>query len=103
MSNEDKLFELMTKMYEEMQKEFKKISEDLEDTKKELQSFREETNTRFDKLENKLDDIEANNANRHLIINQKIKNIKSTLSKIEIVTADNWSDIARLKKIVKHK
>lgn len=27
-------------------------------------------------------------------------NIKSTISRIEIATADNWSDIARLKSIV---
>ena len=70
---------------------------------KELNEFREETNTRFDALENKLDDIEVKNAERHISINGDLRKIKSGLSKIEIVTADNWGDIARLKATKRHK
>jgi len=93
MNNENKLYELVEKIYIEMQ-----------DMKKEITDFREETNNRFGKLEskvddiaNKIDDLEVNNANRHLYINGELKRIKAGLSKVEIVTADNWSDIAKLK------
>jgi len=55
------------------------------------------------RIENKLDDIEVHNANRHIIISADIKDLKSTQSKMEIVTADNWSDIAKLKAARKHR
>lgn len=41
------------------------------------------------RIENKLDDIEVHNANRHITIAADIKDLKSTQSKMEIVTADN--------------
>lgn len=58
---------------------------------------------KIDNLDNKLDDSEANNAERHLSLNGDIGRIKSGLSKIEIITADNWGDIARLKARKNHK
>jgi RecJ-like exonuclease len=79
------------------------ITTDIEVIKKELNDFREESNDRFDSIEDKLDDMEANNADRHVTIKGEIKNIKATLSKVEIITADNWSDIARMKSHIKNK
>ena len=113
----DKLFELMTKMYGEMQEGFKDVRSEISDVKVdlkdvrseisdlkgELKNFREEANKRFDKLENQLDDMEADNANRHISMGGDIKRIKAGLSKIEIITADNWGDIARLKSTRKYK
>ena len=62
-----------------------------------MKDFRKETNERFDRLENKMDDIEAKNADRHVEITGQIEDMKSDLSRIEINTADNWRDIARIK------
>lgn len=97
MNDNEKLFELMTKMYSDMQEGFSKVNSRIDNLENEVKDFREETNTRFDNLDDKLDDIESNNADRHITINGEIKRIKAGLSKIEIVTADNWGDIARLK------
>lgn len=99
MDNNEKMFELMTKMYSEMQKGFKNVNEKINGVENELKDFRKETNDRFDKLENKLDDVEANNGDRHIEINGKVENMKSDISRIEMNTADNWKDIARLKSI----
>mgnify|MGYP001370474558 FL=1 len=132
MNNEEKFYDLLEKIYFELQDtkkdigsvrtelkedigsvktELKKdigsvrteLKEDIGSVRTDLNDFREETNTRFDKLEEKLDLIESNNADRHLTINGDLKKVKTDLSKIEIVTADNWGDIARLKAIRRKK
>ena len=76
---------ILTKDVSEMKEEFKGVNE------------------RLDRIENKLDDIEANNADRHVYINGELRNIKAGLNKVEIITADNWGEIARLKAMRKHK
>lgn len=70
-----------------------------EESKSDLESFRQETNKRFDTLENKLDDLEANNTNRHVVMNSNIEKIKKNMSTVEEVTAKNWTEIIELKKI----
>ncbi len=74
---------------------------DISGLRGELQEFRQETNDRFDRLENKIDDVEANNADRHIAIYGKFNDVNDTLNKIEIVTSDNWGDIAMLKRNAK--
>lgn len=91
----DKLFKLMTKMYSEMQEGFKETNSKIDNITKDIAELKDGQ----DRIENKLDDLEASNAHRHITINRDVKQIKSTLSKVEIVTADNWSDIAKLKAI----
>ena len=85
----------------DLQAEIGSVKSDLQaeigSIKSDLTEFRAETNRRFDGLEDKIDDIEANNASRYVSINGDLKRIKAGLSKVEIVTADNWGDIARLK------
>lgn len=118
MNNNEQLFELMTKMYVEMQNEFKSVNEKLDvlDTRvtfieknhgdkltsldEKLDNLVNKTTSlevQLDNLDNKLDDIEASNASRHVLMVGDINEIKDSLSKVEIVTADNWGDIARLK------
>ena len=75
----------LTKDVSEMKEEFKGVNE------------------RLDRIENKLDDIEANNADRHVYINRELKNIKAGLNKVEIITADNWGEIAKIKSARIHK
>ncbi len=52
---------------------------------------------RFDTLENKLDEIEAKNATKHIELKNNILSIRNDLSRVEINTAENWKDIARIK------
>ena len=62
-----------------------------------LIEFREETKNHFYALEQKLDEIEAKNAERHVLINSNVISIKQDLSRVEVNTAENWVDIARIK------
>jgi len=84
---------------EETNDRFNNVENEVRNVKNDLNGFRQETNDRFDKLEEKLDLMEANNADRHIAIDSDLKKVKADLSRIEIATADNWSDIARLKAV----
>ncbi|MBU5311865.1 hypothetical protein KQI38_07470 [Tissierella carlieri] len=68
MNNEDKLFNLLEKIYIELQ-----------DTKTELKEFRVETNTRFDSLDDKLNDLEGTNAANHVAIGNKLNKVSRDL------------------------
>ena len=84
----------------EMQKGFKKVNFDIQELKEGFKKVNfdiQELKEGQERIENKLDDLEAQNAERHVIINGEVRRIKSTLNKVELVTADNWSDIARIK------
>lgn len=95
MNNEDKLFKLMTEMYNEMQD----IKADVNTIKLDISDLKEGQTS----IKGKLDDIEINNANRHIDFTGDLRNIKNKLTKLEIVTADNWGDIARIKAVGRHK
>lgn len=75
----DKLFELMTKMYGEMQEGFKEMKDEVKDVKKQLNEFREETNTRFDGLEDKINNLEGVNASNHVTIKTKLEKVSDDL------------------------
>lgn len=84
----------------------KETREFLENMQKEMQDFRKESNNRFDGLETGQEEIksligelEPRNANRHLELKSSIDQLRKDLSTVEIVTASNYSDIARLKNI----
>lgn len=49
------------------------------------------------KIENKLDNIEALNANRHIEINGKLDELTTGLTVVEAVTGKNMADIANIK------
>lgn len=68
MNNEDKLFDLLEKIYIELQ-----------DTKTELKEFRAESNTRFDSLDDKLNDLEGTNAANHVAIGNKLNKVSRDL------------------------
>lgn len=101
------ILELLVSKFESMETKIVSIEKDLSGIKKDLTGvkeqtailteFRDETNERFDRLENKLDEIEAKNAERHVAINLNVISIKRDLSRIEVNTAENWRDIARIK------
>lgn len=93
----------LTNNMDNLTKDVSNLKEGQNKIENEIGKFRQETIDRFDRIENKLDDMEVNNADRHILIGSDIKKIKAGLSKIEIITADNWGDIARLKAMRKHK
>lgn len=76
----------------------------LENMQEGINDFRKETIGRFDSLEEQVKEIKTmvgeldpQNANRHLEIKDSIDQLRKDLSTVEIVTASNYSDIARLK------
>lgn len=97
------LLELIAAQVGALTKDVSELKEGQDNIKYELKEFRAETNTRFDSLDDKLSNLEGTNAANHISINGELKRIKSSLSKVEIITADNWEDIARLKAKTKHK
>lgn len=124
MNNEDKIFDLLEKIYIELQDVKKELKSEIKanrdsigsletqtrantdsigDLKSEIKDFREESNLKFDSLENKLDDLESKNADRHISMNKDIQEMKSDISRIELNTADNWKDIVRLKSVEQRK
>lgn len=64
MGNEDKIYDLLEKIYIELQ-----------DAKKEIKDFRGEAYKRFDNLEDKLNDLEAINADNHITIKSRLDKI----------------------------
>lgn len=82
------------------------MQEGMNDFRFEMQEFRKETNKRFDGLEEEVKEIKTivgeldpKNANRHLELKESIDQLRKDLSTVEIVTASNYSDIAKLKSV----
>lgn len=73
---------------EELKEELEPIKSDIKD----LKEGQEEIKTMIGELDPK-------NANRHLELKDSIEQLRKDLSTVEIVTASNYSDIARLKNI----
>jgi len=62
-----------------------------------LKSDMKELKVEVNKISNKFDDAEAQNANRHLEITTKIDSLTKDLAVLEIVTGMNMMDIGNLK------
>lgn len=84
----------------------KETREFLENMQEVINDFRKETSIRFDSLEGDIKEIktmvgelDSKNANRHLELKESIDQLRKDLSTVEIVTASNYSDIARLKSV----
>ena len=84
----------------------KETREFLENMQEVINDFRKETSIRFDSLEGDIKEIKTmvgeldpKNANRHLELKESIDQLRKDLSTVEIVTASNYSDIARLKSV----
>ena len=85
----------------------------LENMQEGINEFRKETNNRFDSLEVQVKELKTGqeeikalvgeldpkNANRHIELKDSIDQLRKDLSTVEIVTASNYSDIARLKSV----
>lgn len=100
------LLELLLSKFESMETDIKDIKVELNLVSEQtaiLTEFKEETVTKLDKIENKLDDIDVKNANRHLDFIRELRDMKHSISRVEINTAENWRDIAKIKAARKYK
>ncbi len=75
----------------------------IEDISNELKEFREETSNNFTKLNHYTHDVDTKNADRHFDFVGELRDLKHSVNRIEINTAENWRDIARLKTMRKYK
>ena len=87
--------ELMESIREILREELEPIKSDIKELKEgqiKLQNGQKE-------IKEMLGELDPKNATRHLEIKDSIDQLRKDLSTVEIVTASNYSDIARLKSV----
>ncbi len=85
--------ELMESIREILKEELEPITSDIKELKEgqiKLQNGQKE-------IKKLVGELDPKNANRHLELKESIDQLRKDLSTVEIVTASNYSDIARLK------
>ena len=85
--------ELMESIREILREELEPIKSDIKELKEgqiKLQNGQKE-------IKEMVGELDPKNANRHLELKESIDQLRKDLSTVEIVTASNYSDIARLK------
>ena len=76
------------------------LKEELEPIKLEIKGLKEgqiKLQNGQEEIKTMLGELDPKNANRHLELKDSIDQLRKDLSTVEIVTASNYSDIARLK------
>ena len=76
------------------------IKEEIEPIKNDIKELKEGQNRLEDgqeEIKTMLGELDPKNANRHLELKDSIEQLRKDLSTVEIVTASNYSDLARLK------
>ncbi len=80
----------------------KLLKEELEPIKSEIKELKEgqiKLQNGQKEIKEMLGELDPKNATRHLEIKDSIDQLRKDLSTVEIVTASNYSDIARLKSV----
>lgn len=80
----------------------KEIVQLLYNMEKDNKEFRNEVNSKLDNITNKLQavcDQTANLSEFRTEVTGKLDNINNDLNTIEVITAKNWNDIAKLKAV----
>lgn len=78
------------------------LKEELEPIKNDIKELKEGQSRLEDGQEEikiMLGELDPKNANRHLELKDSIDQLRKDLSTVEIVTASNYSDLARLKSV----
>ncbi|BDR74644.1 hypothetical protein [Clostridium tetani] len=80
----------------------KEILELLKQIQEDNKEFRSEVNNKLDNITNKLEAVYEQTADLTEFkteVNEKLDTIKDDLNNVEVITASNWKDIAKLKAI----
>ena len=116
MNNEEKILNMIEKMNDNFNERFENIENGLKENKEAIYNINDKVDNldkrfvtldgkvgslgnKVDNIGDKLDSLEVKNAERHMKIIKKMNEMESTISRIEINTAENWRDIAILKSI----
>lgn len=78
------------------------LKEELEPIKNDIKELKESQNRLEDgqeEIKTMLGELDPKNANRHIELKDSIDQLRKDLSTVEIVTASNYSDLARLKSV----
>ena len=92
--------ELMESIRGIFKEELEPIKSDIKGLQKGQDSLKEQVEdlkTGQEEIKEILGELDPKNANRHLELKDSIDQLRKDLSTVEIVTASNYSDIARLK------
>ncbi len=99
LENGQKNLELGQKGLEEGQKEIIIKLDGVIGQTADLIEFRHETKENFIKIQEYIHELDTNNSDRHFDFTRQIEELKNSINRIEINTAENWRDIARLKSV----
>lgn len=94
--------ETLKSIREILKEELEPIKSDIKVLKEGQDSLKEqvkELKTGQEEIKSMVGELDPQNANRHLELKDSIDQLRKDLSTVEIVTASNYSDIARLKSV----
>ena len=64
-----------------------------------LMEFRYETKENFAKTQEYIHELDTKNSERHLEFTREMEELKTSMNRVELNTAENWRDIAKLKAV----
>ena len=94
--------ELMESIRKLLKEELEPIKTDIKALKKGQSSLKEQVQdlkTGQEEIKTMLGELDPKNATRHLELKDSIDQLRKDLSTVEIVTASNYADIAKLKRV----
>ena len=94
--------ELMESIRKLLKEELEPIKTDIKGLKKGQSSLKEQVQdlkTGQEEIKTMLGELDPKNATRHLELKDSIDQLRKDLSTVEIVTASNYADIAKLKRV----
>ena len=92
--------ELTESIREILKEELEPIKSDIKGLKEGQNNLKEQVQdlkTGQEEIKTMIGELDPKNANRHLELKESIDQLRKDLSTVEIVTASNYSDLARLK------
>ena len=64
-----------------------------------LMEFRYETKENFAKTQEYIHELDTKNSERHLEFTKEMEELKTSMNRVELNTAENWRDIVKLKAV----
>jgi archaellum component FlaC len=92
---DNEIMELLKAFKDDINKQFKNINDKLNNIESDINGLK----LGQEEIKSLVKDLEPKNANRHVEIISSINDLRKDLSTVEIVTANNYADIAKLKAV----